>query len=449
VPEVVFDRGTVLVRGGAPPPVPGLLWDPRVAAWRAPACLYPQVSGALRASGFEFEDRVPGPAAIPQAAGPPLRPYQEEALGAWEVAGRRGVIALPTGAGKTVVAIAAIVRGGRAAIVLVPTRVLLAQWVARLREALPFEPGVIGDGERRVEPVTVCTFDSAWLHMDSFGDRFGLVVVDEAHHFASGRGEALETCAAAWRLGLTGTPPGDDERSARLAELIGPVVFRMWVRDLSGSHLAPLRRVVRGVELDPAERAAYESAYGPFVAALRAFARTTPGGTFREFIRAACASEAGRALVAGRRAAGRVVSTAAAKLRLLRDLLREHRDERVIAFTADNAAAYAVSRELLVPALTCHVSRSERERLLELFRDGAVRALVSARILNEGIDVPEAGVGVVTGGSMGKREHAQRIGRLLRPLPGKTARLYELFARRTFEDREPARRMRGVLFPEE
>ena len=71
-----------------------------------------------------------------------------------------------------------------------------------------------------------------------------------------------------------------------------------------------------------------------------------------------------------------------------------------------------------------------------------MRALVSCRVLNEGLDVPAASVAVVLGGSLGRREHVQRVGRILRPAPGKTAVLHELVARGTFEH---ARRIdRGV-----
>ena len=56
--------------------------------------------------------------------------------------------------------------------------------------------------------VTVATFESAYRHMDRLGNRFDLLVVDEAHHFGCGlRDEALEMSIADARLGLTATPP--------------------------------------------------------------------------------------------------------------------------------------------------------------------------------------------------------------------------------------------------
>ena len=96
----------------------------------------------------------------------------------------------------------------------------LAQWHSRLAPLLDGEVGVFGDGARRLRPLTVCTFESAFRHMDTFGDRFRLLVVDEVHHFAGGaRAEALEMCAAPCRLGLTATPPADGAATDRPSQL--------------------------------------------------------------------------------------------------------------------------------------------------------------------------------------------------------------------------------------
>ncbi len=117
---------------------------------------------------------------------------------------------------------------------------------------------------------------------------------------------------------------------------------------------------------------------------------------------------------------------------------------RVLLFTADNEAAYAVAREHLVMPLTCDIGRRERDAALAAFREGRLRALVSARVLNEGIDVPDADVAIVIGGGLGEREHVQRVGRLLRPRPNKRALVYELLSRRTLEESLARRRRAGL-----
>ena len=126
-------------------------------------------------------------------------------------------------------------------------------------------------------------------------------------------------------------------------------------------------------------------------------------------------------------------------------LLQRHRGNRVLVFTADNDTAYAIAREQLVMPLTCDIGRQERDDVLERFRHGELRALVSARVLNEGLDVPDADVAVVVGGALGEREHVQRVGRLLRPSEGKRAVVYELVKRNTVEVGQARRRRQGLV----
>ena len=87
-----------------------------------------------------------------------------------------------------------------------------------------------------------------------------------------------------------------------------------------------------------------------------------------------------------------------------------------------------------MPAITADIDRREREDVLARFRDGRVRVIASPRVLNEGIDVPDARVAIVVGGALGAREHRQRVGRVLRPQPGKRAVVYELVAEGTVDD---------------
>ena len=102
-----------------------------------------------------------------------------------------------------------------------------------------------------------------------------------------------------------------------------------------------------------------------------------------------------------------------------------------------------MAREYLVMPLTCDIGRKERTSALERFRCGVLRALVSARVLNEGVDVPDAEVGIVVAGRLGEWEHVQRVGRILRPGEGKRALVYELVVRATAEVGQSAR---GVRF---
>jgi superfamily II DNA or RNA helicase len=103
-----------------------------------------------------------------------------------------------------------------------------------------------------------------------------------------------------------------------------------------------------------------------------------------------------------------------------------------------------VAREHLVQPITCDIGPRERVRALQRFSTGELRILVSARVLNEGIDVPAADVALVVGGSQGSREYVQRVGRVLRPSEGKKALVYDLVTRDTFEVRCAAKHRRAL-----
>src|SRR5204862_4715947 len=89
---------------------------------------------------------------------PTLRPYQEQAVDAWHAFDRRGVVCMPTGSGKTRVAIAALAASRLSALVLCPTRALLVEWERTLSRWYGGPIGIVGDGEERVEAITVMTF---------------------------------------------------------------------------------------------------------------------------------------------------------------------------------------------------------------------------------------------------------------------------------------------------
>jgi superfamily II DNA or RNA helicase len=89
----------------------------------------------------------------------------------------------------------------------------------------------------------------------------------------------------------------------------------------------------------------------------------------------------------------------------------------------------------------------ERNEILADFRDGRLRAMASARVLNEGIDVPDARVAIIVAGILGVREHVQRIGRVLRPAPGKRALVYELITIDTTDARRASARAKHAPRP--
>jgi predicted nuclease of restriction endonuclease-like RecB superfamily len=318
-----------------------------------------------------------------------LRTYQEAALSAWELAQRRGVIALPTGSGKTRLALAVMQRTQLSALCLVPTRVLLDQWWREASAVYRDAIGCYGDGVRRLAPVTIATFEGAYRHMHEIGHRFDLLIVDEVHHFGGGfRDEALEMAIADARLGLTATPPRDTSAAACLSDLVGPTVFELTVGDLAGGFLASFDAITLYLDLSPEERSSYMNLSSIFKGVYTEFHRAAPGASWTDFGRHAARTPEGRRALVAWRQMRRVLSFTHAKRRALRFLLDRHRDSKMLVFTADNDTAYTIAREHLVMPLTCDIHRQERDDVLDRFRAGDLRTLVSARVLNEGLVFP-------------------------------------------------------------
>ncbi len=128
------------------------------------------------------------------------------------------------------------------------------------------------------------------------------------------------------------------------------------------------------------------------------------------------------------------------KLHALEDVLALHAEEQVIVFTADNDTVYRIARRYLIPAITHQTPALERQEILRRFREGGLKAVVTSRVLNEGVDIPTASVGVVLSGSASVREHVQRLGRILRKREGKAATLYEVITADTGEEHTSQRR---------
>ncbi len=419
-------------------------WDARTGCHRAAAVAYGEVVRALVASSTPYEDgarrysRLDGGARVHREP----RPYQSEALSAWQSHRGRGVVVLPTGAGKSHVATMAIDAKRRSALVVAPTLDLVRQWFDLLGVTFGLPIGLVGGGEHDVQPLTVTTYDSAFIHMDHLGARFGLVVFDECHHLPSaGYALAARACLAPYRLGLTATPERADGRESDLEALIGPLVYRRDIVELSGDYLAEYETVRIAIELSPAEREEHDAErtiYREFVQ--RRGIRMSDASGWSAFIVQSSQSAEGRRAMSAYRRQRELAFAPTAKLEYLQHLLHTHRNDRAILFTQDNATAYAIARRFLVPVITHQTKVRERSAILAGLADGTFHAVATSRVLNEGVDVPDANVAVVLSGSGSVREHVQRLGRILRKKEGKRATLYELVTEATTETYTSERR---------
>jgi superfamily II DNA or RNA helicase len=439
--RLVFDEGTLIVEGlpeGNPAGLPGVKFDYRVRQFRAEAIWYRTIVEHLMAGKVPFVDDARAYAKEKWSIRVTKEafPHQVEGLDAWWKAGGRGVVVLPTGTGKTHLANLAIERAQRPTLVITPTIDLMNQWYDELMMSFSAEVGLLGGGYYDVKPLTVTTYDSAYLNMDRLGNKFGLIVYDECHHLPGPTyGRAASCAIAPFRLGLTATPERADNAHVQLDALVGPIVYRREISQLRGRFLADYRVETLYVNLTEEERFRYEQArlvYRQFLQDSGIDMRRP--NAWAQFLVTAHRSPEGRQAYLAYREQRALALAAPAKLSLLGRLLDRHNGDRVLIFTHDNATVYKIARQFLVPVITHQTKTKERREVLLRFNAGTYPIVATSRVLNEGVNVPEANVAVILSGSGSVREHVQRLGRILRKAGDKEATLYEVITRGTVEE---------------
>ncbi len=395
----------------------------------------------------------------------PLYTWQREALDSWRAAAHRGVVQAVTGAGKTLVGVSACVESqaaGRRVLILVPTIELQRQWQAVLhRQAAHLRVGLLGGGDRQdllSNDVLISTAPSAARNRPLLPHGVdGLLIADECHRYgAPTRAEALDP-AFERRLGLTATlERGDAGNAAFLTPFFGGVVFDLWYdRALRDGVIAPFRVALTGVDFEAADRMRYET-YDEDARAARADVfrlADPPERPFAEFMRYVnLLSEGGsgtdpRAVAAARRYLSafskrrELLATTSCKVPVLHALAPAVRSSAgTLVFTqtkdsADHAAATLAGAGCSTTAIYSGMEGEERQLRMASFRDGAVDLLSAPRLLDEGIDVPEADLGIVVAASRSQRQMIQRLGRVIRKKSdGRAGRLVVLFVKGTSED---------------
>jgi superfamily II DNA or RNA helicase len=452
-PTLTFDRGTLLLH---PPPrgkdwVEFATWDDRVEKFRIRAIHYRPLVECLQAEGQNFSDEAKAYEQLELVSSATMQPYphQEQALSAWQQAGSQGVVVLPTASGKTYLAQLAMQVTSRSTLIVVPTLDLMHQWYANLKAAFPkIEIGLLGGGSRDKTPILVATYDSATIHAETLGNKYGLLVFDECHHLPTDFFRAIaEYAIAPFRLGLTATPDRTDGRHNDLHFLIGPTVFSKRPEDLAGDALAEHKIVQIMVKLSKEDG----DRYGDLMKIRNDFLKQSNIKIsslegWKKFIMASARSPLGRQAMLAHNQAKAIALCTEGKLRILAELLEKHYPQRTLIFTADNATVYRISQALLIPTITHQTPVKERHEILDRFRSGEYKTLVASHVLNEGVDVPDARIAIVLSGTGSEREYIQRLGRVLRKSSdvNKLAILYEVVTENTSEERTSQRRRGGM-----
>lgn len=392
-----------------------------------------------------------------------LHPWQQEAVRAWAEGPRpfHGTLEIFTGGGKTLIAVACVAEAARRDpglrfAVVVPTEALAHQWRRSLLQHtdLPeHEIGLLGAGGSDVPSdhralVAVLNTASKRLPQLVAGLEPFMLVVDECHRAGAPSFSRVLSTPAAYRLGLSATPEREElEESGEPLEyddqlvgrLLGPVVYRFSLRDARRIGWLPDYELHHhGLALTPDERGEYEAAsrrVDELLDQLRAAGvdraraqqlqrRQDPVGELARSYVAATSRRKDLLYRAGER--NRIAAL------LVRQLLAESADRRILLFHERVGEAVQLYRMLTaggstpggaaeplpqMPEVRLEHSRlpdRERARALDDFRSGTASVLVSVKSLIEGIDVPDADVGISVASSASVRQRVQSLGRVLR-----------------------------------
>ena len=445
-----YDKGSIVISGINQ--IPYSVIDPRTNQLRALALHYQDIITYLQNSGIQYEDNVMELIPIQnlriENINLSLRAYQKKAIENWIKAGKKGCIILPTGSGKTIIAIKLIEIINSSTLIVVPTLDLMEQWTKFLSKYFQkIEIGNIGRGTFNITGITVSTYDSAYIRSSFIGNKFAFVIFDELHHLAApGYRTIAEQFASPYRLGLTATYEREDSLHLDFPRLVGGIVYQSSVNELArDKHLASFTVEKRYVKLLPEEEIEYQKNYDQYLSFLHKLGLRYDHIALQKLIMISGKNQYARNALLARNKALDIALNSQSKIIELRKILSENPNRKTIIFTQHNKLVYLISNNFLIPFITHKSSKQEREDALNGFRDGRYRVLVTSKVLDEGVDVPDAELGIIVSGTGSKREFIQRLGRLLRTKPNFTnAKLIEIISSGTSEINTSIRRKQAL-----
>ncbi len=324
------------------------------------------------------------------------RDYQHTAVERWHMdgspAGSHGVVVLPCGAGKTIVALNAMATVQQHTLILCNNQSAVNQWVREIIDKTTLTEKEVGSytgKEKLIRPVTVATYqvltwrrskDADFEHLHLFRDHnWGLLVYDEVHLLPAPVFGATAELQGRRRLGLTATLIREDGREGDVFSLVGPKRFDLpWQVLEKAGWVAEARCHEVRVPFSRKAREKYE--------------RSNKTLQFR------------------------LASENPAKIDVALDLVERHKDDNILIIGTYLDQLIELSKKLKAPLITGKTPQRERDRLFGRFRSGEDTLLVVSKVANFAIDLPDANVAIQVSGSFGSRqEEAQRLGRILRP----------------------------------
>ena len=443
-----YHRGTIVIKGLGSSPYSTI--DSRTNSLCSFGKNYKKITEYLEEKNIKYEDHVLD--LLPLGDLPKikvkLRDYQREAIEHW-LKEKTGSIVLPTGAGKTIVGLKIIEMVNSPTLIIVPTLDLVTQWTKILSQSFNIEIGNIGGGTENIQAITVSTYDSAYIKAQSIGNKFLLIVFDEVHHLPAPSYRLIaETFVAPYRLGLTATIEREDHLEEDFPYLIGKSTFRISADELAkNNYLANYTIERKHTCMSKEEYLKYKENMAIYHTCLKKIGlKMNSYNSFKRLIMISSRNNMARRALVARNKAIDIALNSRSKMNEIAKILYENRDIKTIIFTQHNKQVYEISNDFLIPFITYKSTKEEREDVLSGFKDGRYKAIVTSKVLDEGIDVPDAQLGILVSGTGSSREFIQRLGRLLRPKNNnKQARLIEIVSSGTSETLTSDRRHRNML----
>lgn len=339
------------------------------------------------------------------------------------------------GSGKSIVACAILVglfykSGFVRGLVLVPTLELRAQWKKVFKEW--------GFGPAEEPAVVTYAWATRHLEDDDFWKKYEFIILDEMHHVANGpvyRRILLPVFQAQYALGLTSTPP---ESPLNPARRVLPIIYRRELsQGLEEGFAAPLEVVEVPVELSIDERVEYQELTDKIRVRFQRLGDVSLQEAMKS--RNPTAVELKKAIQRRKRLVTMAENKVTELKRLVEDIIEREGPSRILVwseFISMLDRCHKALSEAGIRAAVIHgeLKKKERQSIMEGWGKD-FRVLFAAKLMEEGVDFPEVAHGIILAGARTKRQNLQRIGRLLRPFPGKYAKVYIIHAVNTMEHR--------------
>jgi superfamily II DNA or RNA helicase len=316
-------------------------------------------------------------------------------------------------------------------LVVVPTERILKTWRSALRRNFNLEATAFYGQEKELSRLTISIYNSVVLHPEIL-ERFRMVILDEVHHVASETfSKILLGLGGKDVMALTATLKREDGRHGEVAAKL-PVVY---VLDLAtairNGYVSPIEITPVSAPLTEVERRLYRDVEQKIMRVKVELESAKAIG----YIESVRRLEIQLKKLLNRRR--QLLSMIPSKKRKVLELIRSCKDDRVIVFSESIESIEELKNYLMENGITAETYHSGKpERVRDTIFNGwgrSFKTLLAVRALDEGVDVPEVATGIIIASGKSTRQLVQRQGRLIRPVEGKTARLYVVYAENTYE----------------